>query len=202
MRLDVILGSKNRVKVLRGLLRRDSVCGREAGRAVDLSASAANIALSELVDAGVVFRNGTVGKHIYEINRGHYLMGAIEKLFDTEAQVAAKVTELVKKHLNEVKPKVELLGVGIGPEGVAVVMKPVLSPDDPHLRTLSIALRAEFGLVVEETTGDLQALGGYQDVRLALPDRVSEKQKTSARDKTLSFFGLAQGEGRRRQNGN
>lgn len=201
MKLDVVLGSKNRVKVLRGLLRRDSVCGREAGRAVDLSASAANIALAELVEAGVVFRNGTVGKHIYEINRGHYLMSAIEKLFDTEAQLAARVTELVKRHLNEIKPKVELLGVGIGSEGVALVIKPCLLVEDPHLRTLSIALRAEFGLILEETTTDLQALGGYDDVRLALPDRPSDKQKASARDKTLSFFGLSGGENRRRQSG-
>lgn len=201
MKLDVILGSKNRVKVLRGLLRRDSVCGREAGRAVDLSASAANIALSELVEAGIVFRNGTVGKHLYELNRGHYLMGALEKLFDTEGQLSAKISELVKKHLNEIKPRVELLGVGVGNEGVAVVMRPALKADDSHLRTLSIALRAEFGLTIEATSGELSTLAGYRDVKLALPDRQSEKSKSTARDKTLSFFGLQTTEGRRRQGG-
>lgn len=190
MRLDLILGSKNRVKVLRGLFRRDSVCGREAGRTVDLSASAANIALSELVDAGVVFRSGTSGKHLYELNRGHYLMGTIERLFEAEAQATAKVCELVKKHLNELKPRAELLGLGIEDGKAALVLRPLIPADDPRLRTLSIALRAEFGIAIDNATTELSALAGYSEVRLALPDRQAEKSRTDARDRTLSFFGL------------
>lgn len=190
MRLDVILGSKNRVKVLRGLFRRDSVCGREAGRTVDLSASAANIALSELVDSGVLFRSGTPGKHLYELNRGHYLMGAIERVFETEAQLTAKVCELVKKHLNELKPRVELLGLGIEDGKAALVLRPLIPADDSRLRTLSIALRAEFGISIDSATTELSALAGYSEVRLALPDRQLERSRTNTRDKTLSFFGL------------
>lgn len=197
MRLDLILGSKNRVKVLRGLFRRDSVCGREAGRTVDLSASAANIALSELVEAGVVFRSGTSGKHLYELNRGHYLMGTIERLFESEAQATAKVCDLVKKHLNELKPRAELLGLGIEDSKVALVLRPLVPADDQRLRTLSIALRAEFGLTIDSATTELSALAGYSEVRLALPDRQAEKSRTDARDRTLSFFGLGGDKARR-----
>jgi DNA-binding transcriptional ArsR family regulator len=191
MKLEGILGSRNRVKVLRALLKRDGLCGREVGRMADLSASAANITLGELVEAGVLFRNGTPGKHQFELNRNHFLIRFVEKLYDQEALLPQRVAELVQRYLNDLPHNHEFLGLGFGDEGLVVALKPRIAPDESLLKPLQGALRSEFGEEICRTCEEVSSLAGLKHVRLGVIEKGSGRSRAFARERALSFFGLS-----------
>lgn len=199
MRLETVLGSRNRVRVLRALMRRDGVSGRMAGRLAGLSASPANVALTELVDAGFVLRSGTVGKHVYELNRHHCLWSAIERLFADEERVPLQAADLMRRHMNGMKPPRSLMGIGIRDDGVVVaVVKPQANATDPALASLRAALRAEFGFSLGEFLGDppAQSFEGLWIAAASEQHRGRVIGGERARESTLNFFGLAKGRGK------
>lgn len=190
MKLETVLGSKNRVRVLRALLSRDSVCGRELARLARLSPSAANVAVTELVDAGVIFRSGSAGKHLFEVNSDHYLMDHLSRLFEAERSLLSKMTGLVRRHVNDMVPRPDLWGISVDDAGVTVVVTPLPSPNEPTLRGLSIALKAEFGVVLAGVSSDPSLLDTPNGMRLAHPEKHSEHSRTRTRERMLDFFGL------------
>ncbi len=190
-RLETILGSRNRVKVLRALFKRDGVCGRETARRADLSASAASVALGELVEAGVVFRNGTIGKGSYELNLDHFLMGQIARLFEDEAAAGQKMAETVRKHTNMLGAGVEFLGLGFDGNGIQLAIRPRPDPAAPEMRRLNASLKHQFGVEIAATHTEVSALIGLAGVRLASAgEKPRTRTGTAARDRTLDFFGL------------
>ena len=84
--LNHVLGTSAKVRLLRELLPLEhAVSGREAARRADLSPGAANRALGELVDSGVLDRTEAGRQHLYVVNRRNYLVqGGLEQLFRAE----------------------------------------------------------------------------------------------------------------------
>lgn len=189
-RIETILGSRNRVKVLRVLLKKDGISGREVARGAGLSASAANIALGELVEAGAVFRNGTVGKNSFEVNRTHYLLRDISRLFENEDAIVQKMFEVARKYVNDFPSKTELLGLGHTQGDVTLVTRPFTPSCDPLLRGLKAAFKTEFGIEKVETCADLAKLTASPNTRLAIPERTRERVTPGARERSLRFFGI------------
>lgn len=189
-RIETILGSRNRVKVLRVLLKKDGLSGREVARIAELSASAANVALTELVDAGAVFRNGTIGKNSFEVNKSHFLINHLARLFEEEAAITNKMFDMARKYINDFPVRTELLGLGLSSDKATLILRPLLNPDNPVLRTLKAALKVEFGVDVVETGSDLAKLTGHSSSRLAIPDKPRDRLPPASRERSLRFFGI------------
>ena len=84
--LDVVLGSRNRVKVLRVLYRRDGLSGRRVASSAGIPPSAGKTALEELVEAGFVTSEALRGRKCYRLNTKHPLHQAIGHLYAEEAK--------------------------------------------------------------------------------------------------------------------
>lgn len=198
MKVESVLGSKNRVRVLRALTERDSVCGREVARLALLSPSAASIALTELVQAGVVLRSGTQGKHLFELNSDHFLIDQVTRLFEAERALFARVGTLVKRHVNDMVPRPDLKGVCLDDAGLTVVLTPLPDSAERTLRGLAVALKSEFGIALSGVSSDLALLDTPEGMRLALPEKLADSSRTRTRERMLDFFGLPPGPGRQK----
>jgi DNA-binding MarR family transcriptional regulator len=89
--LETLLGSKNRVKVLRVLYRRDGLSGRRVARMAGIPPSAGKAALEELVETGLVLRREGSGRNRYELDRTHHLYEAIDRLYSEEEQAVPRL---------------------------------------------------------------------------------------------------------------
>lgn len=189
MRIESILGSKNRVRVLRALHTREGGSGRQVARLAGLSASAANVALTELVDSGFVLRSGTIGKHVYELNRDHALAESMGRLFTEEATLERRALELVRRHVRGMRR--DLLGVGIEPDGaVTLALRPALPPTDPLLAPLRASLRSEMGMRLEACV-DAPCETSFPGKWTRFAEEGGRRAGESAtREDTLRFFGL------------
>ena len=87
--LESVLGSRNKVRILRALALAEGeapVSGREAMNLAGLSSSGgAWSALGELAETGVVRRRSTGGAHLYALNPDHLLARPLMRLFQAEA---------------------------------------------------------------------------------------------------------------------
>lgn len=191
MTLDLILGSRNRVRALRALLESDGLSGRRVASRSGASPSASKAALDELVEAGIVLRAGTPGKHSYELNRSHHLLGALEALFQCERRTVERVARLARGVLvSEGAPRAAWLTVS--PEaGVSLAVSPLPDPSDPAVQRFRSALRYEFGLTLEAVVGSPSELPAGRRVAV-LPTHPWSEPSISAehRSRALRFFGL------------
>lgn len=82
--LDSVLGTKNRLRLLRVLAFLDRpVSGREAARLAGVSRIAQQ-SLDELSDAGILNRMATASQYLYQFNHENYLASALIGLFEAE----------------------------------------------------------------------------------------------------------------------
>lgn len=101
--LNHVLGTSAKVRLLRELLPLEhAVSGREAARRADLSPGAANRALGELVDSGVLDRTEAGRQHLYVVNRRNYLVqGGLEQLFRAEQNRLNEIILWIQNRLAE-----------------------------------------------------------------------------------------------------
>ncbi len=83
--LDVLLGTTNKVKLLRALVPLERpVSGREAARLAGVSRIAQR-SLDELAECGILTGVEAAGQHLFTFNHDHALSAALEALFEREA---------------------------------------------------------------------------------------------------------------------
>ncbi len=191
MRLEKILGSKNRVRVLRVLTMKDGTSGRKTALQAGLSPSAAMNALGELFQEGMVLRNGTHGKHLYKINRSHILWPSIEKLFGAETKLPKAVSDTIRMHFNNLGPVYELMAIGFVPDkGFYLSTHPRIELDGEPLRGLREQLKINFGtdiaMVVEKPESMAESLIIWSSTEFRRPVGAMPFE----RKKALNFFGL------------
>ncbi len=101
--LEAVLGSRNKVRILRALALVEgeaAVSGREAMNLAGLSSSGgAWSALGELAETGVVLRRSAGGAHLYSLNPDHLLARPLVRLFEAEAGSDAVVARALETEL-------------------------------------------------------------------------------------------------------
>jgi predicted nucleotidyltransferase len=94
--LDHILGTRNKVRLLRCLFTLDrAVSGREACRLAGVS-SIGQRSLDELVDVGIATRTEGTAQHWYAAHRGHPLASPLEALFKREAAALDQLLDTLR----------------------------------------------------------------------------------------------------------
>ncbi len=94
--LDHILGTRNKVRLLRCLFTLDrAVSGREACRLAGVS-SIGQRSLDELVDVGIATRTQGTAQHWYAAHRGHFLAPPLEALFQREAAALDRLLDTLR----------------------------------------------------------------------------------------------------------
>lgn len=159
--LDDVLGTTTQVQVLRALLPlRGPVSGREVKRLSRArSRSALSRALDHLTALGVVHRRQLAGTHLFQVNREHDLVPAIEALFQAEAARFAAFRAAVAAALEEAGVAEAVLSAVVfgsmargdaHPESdldllVATASEEAVEPVNDALLERAEALRARFG---------------------------------------------------------
>lgn len=191
MTLERALGSRNRVRMLRALFRRDGTSGRSAALRAGLAPSAAKAALEELTAAGIVLRTDERGRGCHEINRSHRLTPALERLFGEEERLSARLPAALRASLRGIAPAPELHCVGVSREGeVTLALAPV-----PPRREVETAvgglLRFEYGLRLAGLVAD-PLLIPEKERLWSLPTRhPAPVAEEGERERALRFFGIA-----------
>jgi len=188
--LERVLGSRNRVRVLRSLFRRDGVSGRAVAAQAGISPSAAKATLEELVAAGLVLRSPDRGRACHEINRSHRLTPTLERLFGEEQRLAERLPAAVRAGLRALTPPPELRCIGVSREGGATLALSPLPPRREVEAALGGLLRFEYGLRLVGLVADPRRIP--EDNRLwSLPGgRDAPPLAESERERALRFFGI------------
>jgi len=110
--LDHILGTRNKVRLLRCLFSLDrAVSGREACRLAGIS-SIGQRALDELVDVGIASRTEGTAQHWYSAQRGHPLAPSLQALFRREAAALDQFLALLREGFDRVDSIVAVYVIG------------------------------------------------------------------------------------------
>jgi predicted transcriptional regulator len=193
MSLEFILGSKNRIKVLRILLKNDGVSGRLAGRMANLSPSAANATLHELVKTGLLIKSGTAGKHIYKINRQHYILVSLERIFAAEERTCHNIAQAIKRHIHKSNTTINLLGLGINQnDELSIVTRPELRQSSQIAIKLGKTLKTKFNLNLKTISSNSSILNGSHQLWLPSSGRTQSTAPQISRTRALKFFNLSQ----------
>ncbi len=97
--LDIVLGTKTKVRLLRSLIFLDRpVTGREAARLANVSHIALH-ALDELVLVGILEQAATSSGHLYQINEANYLFESLFTLFWAEKERYSIIIESIQSLL-------------------------------------------------------------------------------------------------------
>jgi hypothetical protein len=197
---DTILGTKSHVRVLRVLDRtRESMTVRELARRAGEHLRSVQLAVSRLVETGVVERVGTGRQLHVRLNERHPLASTLRQLFEAERGRSERLVNqlklLVKEHASGATAV--WLREGTPPDGTGLEVS-VLAPSEEVdvLRDSLQGLVAELGAREEVavelrawTRPDLEALGWSplvatdQPILLwgVLPDRGAQAPSTSGR---------------------
>lgn len=192
MILQGVIGSKNRVKILRQLFRRDGLSGRQLSRLTGLAPSAGKASLEELAAAGLVLTTPDGGRQVHELNRSHVLAGPLGRLFAEEARLPQRVADDVRCTLHS-QPAAELLCLGIDAAGrVTLATSPCLPHGAPPLHLLARQLHSRYGLQLARCVASPSAIPASERAWTlpgpgAAPDRVDDPTRRRA----LRFFRIA-----------
>jgi hypothetical protein len=193
MDLQSIVGSRNRVKVLRALLRNDGQSGRQVASGAGIAPSASKTSLEELVGCGLVLQVQDRGRLVHHLNRSHYLLSPLEKLFTEEGRLPERLADDVRRHLRTLDPPAELLCVGIAETGaVTLATDPALYRDATPIAVLCRQLRLKYGLRLGDCVGNPTAVPTEEIVwSNGQGESGSEQRPSSVSQRALRFFGIA-----------
>jgi len=187
--LESILGSKNRVRTLRALFRKDGTSGRAVAAMAGMAPSACKAALEELTEAGIVLRTPDRGRTCHEINRTHRLVPVLARLFAEEANLADRLTGSIRTYLRSLSSPPELLCVGLSSQGkVRAALSPV-PPQDEVTAALAGPLRYEFGLRWAGAVAAPRLIPPEQRL-WALPAGREARADATGQQRALRFFGI------------
>lgn len=110
--IDVVLGSKARIRVVRLLveLPDKEFTGREMARLLGTSHSTVLDALRGLAGGGLVNERVLGRAHVFRVNRDHYLFETLATFFGSERTKAREITDLIRSSLGATAVSVILLG--------------------------------------------------------------------------------------------
>lgn len=190
MTLERVLGSRNRVRMLRALFRRDGTSGRSAGARAGLAPSAAKAALEELTAAGIVLRTDEGSRACHEINRSHRLVPVLERLFGEEERVASRLPADLRTGLRALTPEPELQCVGVSREGAATLaLSPV--PGRPEVEAaVGGLLKFEYGLRLAELVEDAFLIPEAERLWCLPARHPASPIPEGERERALRFFGI------------
>ncbi|GAB4282013.1 MAG: hypothetical protein Kow0092_37170 [Deferrisomatales bacterium] len=143
MLLEGILGTRNRIRVLRVLFRYGALTGREIAREAGLQASAAHFALKSLARSGLVRRAHEGRKVLYELNKAHFLASHVQALFAAEQGVGPHLLGVLRS-VCRASANCRVLGVGLSDAGEVVVCVDPPGAVDAH--QLHSVVSSLFGL--------------------------------------------------------
>lgn len=192
MGLQEILGSRNRVKVLRALFREDGQCGRQIAARAGVAPSAGKTSLEELAATGLVLRSREAARAIHHLNRSHILAPLLGKLFAEEDRLPAHLATHVRHYLRSLATAPELLCLGLSPAGqVTLVTDPGLAPGSGPVRVLRTQLRSRFGVQLTALVTDPAAVTAAERV-WSHPESAGGRVAERDRRRAMRFFGLAE----------
>lgn len=193
MILQGVIGSKNRVKILRQLFRRDGLSGRQLSRLAGLAPSAGKASLEELAAAGLVLPTLGGGRQVHDLNRSHFLTAPLGRLFAEEARLPQRVADDVRRTLRSHTAAAELLCLGIDADGrVTLATSPCLQHGAPALALLARQLRSRYGLQFARCIAHPSAIPATERAwSLPCPDAPSAPVDDAARRRALRFFRIA-----------
>lgn len=194
MDLQSIVGSRNRVKVLRALIRNDGQSGRQVASSAGIAPSASKTSLEELIGCGLVLQVQDRGRLVHHLNRSHYLLSPLEKLFEEEGRLPERLADDVQRQLRTLDPPAELLCLGIANGGgVTLATAPTFHRDATSISVLGRQLRYKYGLHLGDCVDDPSAVPEQERVWLHSQGGSGSKQRSSsARRRALRFFGIAE----------
>ena len=188
MNLDLVLGSRARVRILRALYERDGVSGRKLSARAGVSPSSGKTALDELMAVGLVLQTREGGKYCYEINRSHVVAELLEQLFSLERRYLQKIAARLEPVLKTEKAgPLRAFCVDEANRVSLLVSKPVRSESTLRHR-MNQLLWFTFGLKLGKVSHDPSAFEAKGDVWVA----PSAFQNLSEKDRTrfLRFFNI------------
>ncbi len=190
MKIETILGSRNRVHTLRALFGSDGLSGRQLAAASGLCPSASKAAVDELVSSGIVLRLGGPSRFTCELNRSHYLLPALEALFGQERKAATRIARLLRGILGSCDPAVSTAFFSLDGNELDLALSPLPAPDHRALALSARALQAEFGVNLRSVVAEVRSLPKAQLFRL-LPTSSSSGGASSRQiERTLRFLGI------------
>ena|SRR5688500_9467408 len=108
--LDVVLGGKAKVRLLRTLTTTDGVSARSLARDAGITHMPALRALEELVAAGIVHRSFSGRQHTFTLNRSNELVKrVVVPAFEYEARRLHEVFQLITDQVTSIRDRI--LGV-------------------------------------------------------------------------------------------
>ncbi len=190
MKIEDVLGSSARVRVLRALFERDGVSGRQISARAGVSPSSGKTVLDDLADRGVVLRARGGKRHLYEINRSHLFVEPLETLFLAERRYLRKVAIRVGRTLRpgEGAP---LRALGVDAEnGVTLLLTPPLPGGPREHRRIDRLLWFSFGLHLAAMTTDPDAVRSMEKTWVATPGALEPEQE--GKRGLIAFFDVAE----------
>ncbi len=190
MNLEEILGTRNRVRVLRALYLRDGLSGRGVARAAGVAPSAAKETLDELVAAGLAFRVGDGRRICYELNRSHYLTSSLDALFARERALPGDLVRFLRRRLQAMTPPNDLRALAMGDGGGLELLLTGPWGDGAGVEAaLARPVKASFGLGSVAVATPADPIRGRVVWSQALPEPLPPRAGDAAA-RALAFFGL------------
>ncbi len=194
MNMDLILGSRARVRILRALYEQDGVSGRQLSARAGVSPSSGKAALEELMAVGLVLQTREGGRHCYEINRSHMLAEPLEQLFLLERRYLHKIASRLEPLLNTEKAGPLRAFCVDDANRVSLLVSHPVRPDSTLRHRMDRLLWYTFGLKLGKVSHEPASFEAAGDVWVA-PSAL-QNLKDNERRRFLRFFNIQRRQGR------